>query len=91
MNSGVWGGTGRIGGSGAGAGAVVGTTVANGSGMLKYSNSCSSPSLRLVSSCSANDKNVLTWVVNMVGAVMMSLCVALTSSSSSALLPCIVC
>ena len=50
-----------------------------------------STSLSLVSSCSANDKNVLKWVVSVVWAVVMSLFVALTSSSRLALLPPIVC
>ena len=55
------------------------------------SHSLPSTSLSLISSCSASDKNVLKWVVNVVWAVVMSLFVALTSSSRLAVLPPIVC
>ena len=59
--------------------------------LFSTSTSLPSTSLNLISSCSANDKNVLKWVVNVVWAVVMSLFVALTSSSRLALLPPIVC
>ena len=58
--------------------------------LFSTSTSLPSISLNLTSSCSANDKNVLKWVVNVVWAVVMSLFVALTSSSRLALLPPIV-
>ena len=58
--------------------------------LFSTSASLPSTSLSLISSCSANDKNVLKWVVNVVWAVVMSLFVALTSSSRLALLPPIV-
>ena len=59
--------------------------------LFSTSTSLPSTSLNLTSSCSANDKNVLKWVVNVAWAVVMSLFVALTSSSRLALLPPIVC
>ena len=58
--------------------------------LFSTSTSLPSTSLNLTSSCSANDKNVLKWVVNVVWAVVMSLFVALTSSSRLAVLPPIV-
>ena len=58
--------------------------------LFSTSPSLPSTSLILISICSASAKNVLKWVVNVVWAVMMSLFVALTSSSRLALLPPIV-